>query len=157
MLAAELTSVGVTLAPTARMIVGLLALSLVAGVGSDPYHNQGPLIFLVKDIHKPVASRMEWPDRVLQVSSSLMIFGDWLTTIDGRRKGYPESNPILGTYPSLGRVNLLIGSGLLANAFLVPKLKDKELRRGIWLAMMLVETKALHGNHAAGLKMNFRF
>src|SRR5438045_2718573 len=149
------------------MIVGLMVLALACGgagsdgagakAGIDPYHNQGPLIFLVKDIHKPAPARMGLPDRVLQVSSSLMIFADWLTTIDGRRKGYPESNPILGTYPSLGRVNLLIGSGLAANAFLVPRIKDKELRRGIWAAMVLLEAKALHGNRNAGLKMNFRF
>jgi len=152
---------GLSLAPTVGMIVGLLVISLFsAGAGPsgiDPYHNQGPLVFLVKDIHKPVRAQLRWPDRVLQVSSSLMILADWLTTVDGRRKGYPESNPILGTYPSLGRVNVLIGSGLAANAFLVPKIKDKELRRGIWAAMVLLETKALHGNRSAGLKMNFRF
>jgi len=51
----------------------------------------------------------------------------------------------------------MIGSGLAANAFLVPRIKDKELRRGIWAAMVLLEAKALHGNRNAGLKMNFRF
>jgi len=140
------------------MIVELLALTLAvgAGGGTDPYHNQGPLIFLVKDIQKPVAARMEWQDRALQIGSSALIFGDWLTTVDGIRKGYAESNPILGVHPSLGRANVLIASGLLTNAFLVPKIKDKELRRGIWLTMLLLEMKALHGNHRAGLKLNFR-
>ena len=137
--------------------MGLLVLALASGVtSSDPYHNQGPLIFLVKDIHKPTAVRLEWQDRVLQVSSSMLITADWLTTVDGLRKGYPESNPILGRHPSLGRANVLIATGLLTNAFLVPRIKDKELRRGIWVAMLLLETKALHGNHRAGLKLNFR-
>ena len=139
------------------MIVGLLVLALSSGLaGSDLYHNQGPLVFLVKDIQKPVSAKLEWQDRALQVGSSTLIFADWLTTVDGIRKGYPESNPILGVHPSLGRANLLIASGLLANAFLVPRIKDKELRRGIWLTMLLLETKALHGNHRAGLKLNFR-
>ena len=137
--------------------MGLLVLALASGVtGSDPYHNQGPLVFLVKDIQKPTAIKLGWQDRALQVSSSALITADWLTTVDGLRKGYPESNPILGRHPSLGRANVLIASGLLANAFLVPKIKDKELRRGIWVAMLLLEIKALHGNHRAGLKLNFR-
>jgi hypothetical protein len=139
------------------MIMGLLVLALASGVtGSDPYHNQGPLIFLVKDIRKPTARKLEWQDRVLQISSSALITVDWLTTVDGLRKGYPESNPILGRHPSLGRANVLIATGLLTNAFLVPRIRDKELRRGIWVAMLLLETKALHGNTRAGLKLNFR-
>jgi hypothetical protein len=141
------------------MTVGLLVLALSCAVpgGSDPYHNQGPLAFLVKDIQKRAVAKMEWQDRVLQVGSSAMIFADWLTTVDGIRKGYEESNPILGVHPSLGRANVLIATGLLANTFLVPKIKDKELRRGVWAAMMLLETKALRGNHLAGLRLNFRF
>lgn len=139
------------------MIMGLLMIALATGAPSaDPYHNQGPLIFLVKDIEKPSVRKLEWQDRVLQVSTSVLITADWLTTVDGLRKGYPESNPILGRHPSLGRANVLIATGLLTNAFLVPKIKDKELRRGIWVAMLLLETKALHGNHRAGLKLNFR-
>ena len=140
------------------MIAGLLVLALSSGLtGSDPYHNQGPLIFLVKDIHKPAAVKLQWQDRVLQVGSSALIFTDWATTIDGIRKGYAESNPILGVHPSLGRANVLIASGLLTNALLVPRIKDPELRRGIWLMMILLEMKAVHGNHRAGLRMNFRF
>lgn len=139
------------------MIVGLLVLTLSSGLaGSDPYHNQGPLVFLVKDIQKPVAAKLAWQDRALQIGSSALIAVDWLTTVDGIRKGYPESNPILGVHPSLGRANVLIATGLLTNALLVPRIKDKELRRGIWVTMMLLEMKAVHGNHRAGLRMNFR-
>src|SRR5213078_4343231 len=96
---------GASLAPTIDMTVGLLVLALSCGLsrGSDPYHNQGPLAFLVKDIQKPVVSRMEWQDRALQIGSSTLIFADWLTTVDGIRKGYEESNPILGVHPPLGR------------------------------------------------------
>lgn len=148
---------GAQFAPTVGMIVGLFVLALSGGFldGTDSYHNQGPLVFLVKDIHKP--AKLEWQDRLLQFGSSTLILGDWLQTVDGLRKGYPESNPLLGLHPSLGRANVMIASGLLANAFLVPKIKDKELRRGIWAAMVLVEMKALRGNHSAGLRLNFRF
>lgn len=150
---------GATLAPATGMIPGAMALALLSVLarGPDPYHNQGPLVFLVKDIQKPTVARLELQDRLLQFGSSMLIFADWLTTVDGLRKGYPESNPLLGEHPSLGRANVMIASGLLTNMFLVEKIKNKELRRGIWMAMVLVEIHALRANSRAGLRLNFSF
>jgi len=134
----------------------ILAVSSLLLGGHDRIHNQGPLAGLVKDIRKPQPAALQWQDHMLRVSSTALIAADWLTTIDGLRKGLRETNPLLGSHPSLGRVNVLIGTGLLANAFLVPKIKERELRRGIWAAVVLLETYALHNNRGAGLTLNFR-
>ncbi|HLZ45900.1 MAG TPA: hypothetical protein VKQ05_09525 [Gemmatimonadales bacterium] len=137
------------------MIAGLLLLAIVTG----PLHNVGRLSLLEKDIPKPVAThaiRLELQDQLLRVGSSMLIATDWFMTIDGLRKGYRETNPLLGSHPALGKANLLIGAGLLGNAFLVPKIRDPELRRGIWVAMLLLETGALHTNMQTGLHLNFR-
>lgn len=134
----------------------VFAVSSVLLVGHDPYHNQGPLAFLKKDIRKPHSAALGVPDHALRVGSSILIAADWLTTIDGLRQGLQESNPLLGPHPSLGRANAMIGAGLLANIFLVPKIRHRELRRGVWAAVILLEAKALRGNHLAGLRLNFR-
>ena len=147
---------GSALAHTAGMIAATLLLALAVVGGRDPYHNQGPLAFLQKDIQKPASVKFEWQDHLLRFGSSTLILADWLTTIDGIRKGFPESNPILGRHPSVGRANTLIAAGLLTNMFVIPKLKDAELRRGIWMVMVLLEIQALHTNRRAGLQLNFR-
>jgi len=134
----------------------ILAVSSVLVGGDDPYHNQGPLASLAKDLRKPQPAALQWQDHALRVSSSILIVADWLSTIDGLRQGFPESNPLLGEHPSVGRANIMIATGLLANAFLVPKIKDPELRRGIWLMMVLIELHAVHNNRSLGLGFNFR-
>lgn len=133
----------------------LVVSNLLVG-GHDPYHNHDPLARLVKDVRKPQPAALRWQDHALRFSSTILIAADWLTTIDGLRKGLRESNPLLGSHPSLGRTNVLIGTGLLANAFLVPKIKDEELRRGVWALMVLLELRALRNNRGAGLTLNFR-
>jgi len=50
----------------------------------------------------------------------------------------------------------MVGAGLLTNAFLVPRIKDPELRRGVWIAMLLIELDAVHANRSAGLNLSFR-
>lgn len=99
---------------------------------------------------------LKWQDQVLRFTSSGLIAADWLLTIDGLRKGYAESNPLLGRHPPLGKANLMIGAGLLTNAFLIPLIKDPELRRGLWAAMVLIELHAVRANSNAGLRLNFR-
>lgn len=134
--------------------------ALAKPVASAPVQRPGfggPLQFLDRAIEKPVDPRMRWPDQVLRGLSSGLIAADWLTTVDGLRKGLPESNPILGRHPSLGKANALIGAGLFANAFLVPKIRNPQLRRAIWLGMTLLELDALRANRSAGLGFNFRF
>ena len=140
------------------MAVGLVILAVSSALvgGDDPNHNQGPLASLGKDLRKPQPAALVWQDHALRFSSTILIAADWLTTIDGLRQGLPESNPLLGRHPSLGRANVMIATGLLANAFLVPKIKDPKLRRGIWLMMVLIELDAVHNNRSQGLRFNFR-
>jgi len=137
---------------------GLLILAVSSALvgGDDPNHNQGPLARLVKDLRKPQPAALEWQDHTLRFGSTILIAADWLTTIDGLRQGLPEANPLLGRHPSLGRANVMIATGLLANAFLVPKIKDPRLRRGIWLIMVVIELHAVHNNRSQGLRFNFR-
>ena len=140
------------------MAGGLLILAVSSALlgGDDPNHNQGPLASLVKDLKKPQPAALEWQDHALRVSSTILIAADWFTTIDGLRQGLLESNPLLGQHPSLGRANVMIATGLLANAFLVPKIKDPRLRRGIWLMMVVIELHAVQSNRSQGLRFNFR-
>jgi hypothetical protein len=72
---------------------------------------------------------------------------------DGTR---PETNPILGECPSSGRVNVLIGSAILAHwtiAHLLPS--DYRL---VWQAVFIVfEAEAVHRNYKNrdGIKLGF--
>ena len=104
----------------------------------------------------PQIEKLNWQDQMLRFGSSALIAADWLTTVDGLRKGLAETNPLLGRHPSLGKLNMMVGAGLLTNAFVVPKIKHPALRRGVWIAMMLIELNAVHTNHSAGLNLNFR-
>ncbi len=142
------------------MINALLLVALAGGgaVRVDPFHNVGPLVFLRKGIVKRALrpEKLRWHDQMLRFGSSALIAADWLTTVDGLRKGYAETNPLLGRHPSLAKLNMMVGAGLLTNAFLVPKIKDPELRRGVWIAMMLIELDAVHTNRSAGVSLNLR-
>jgi hypothetical protein len=142
------------------MVSLLLVLAISSGLvgGKAPDPNPASLASLKKEIIKPRPSsaRLSLPDHVLRFTSSTMIAADWLMTIDGLRKGYSESNPLLGEHPPLGKANLMIGAGLLANTFVVPMIKDSQLRRGIWAAMILIEFHALRANSSAGLRLNFQ-
>jgi hypothetical protein len=124
---------------------GLLILAVSSALvgGDDSSHNRG-------------SAALVWQDHALRFSSTILVAADWLTTIDGLRQGRPESNPLLGQHPSLGRANVMIATGLLANAFLVPKIKDPRLRRGIWLMMVVIELHAVHNNRSQGLRFNLR-
>lgn len=96
-------------------------------------------------------------DHILRATSTALILADWSLTMDGIDKGLSESNPFLGEHPSKGRVNTLVGATVLLNAFLVPKLKDEDLRTFIWLAVIVVEIDACRVNRQSGLSFSLRF
>lgn len=136
------------------MITGVLLLVLSGGIGtpSHPSRVQAPTP------PKPrVTGRLQGTDQALRFASSTLIVADWLTTVDGIRQGLRETNPILGPRPSLGRVNVMIGAGLLLNTFAVAKINNAPLRRGVWLTVLLLEVKAVHGNRVAGCNFSFSF
>jgi hypothetical protein len=95
-------------------------------------------------------------DHALLVTSGLLIAADWLQTVDLVRRGYPEHNPILGQHPSLGTVNTLVGATLAAD-LLVSRIQEKNLRRFLWLTVIVVEGRTVVRNHRAGLRFNWRF
>ncbi|HWC73263.1 MAG TPA: hypothetical protein VG454_04930 [Gemmatimonadales bacterium] len=140
------------------MVVGLLLLALSGGISTPtpgtprPIHDPSFPIPTARPTGK-IAAR----DQALRFASSALIVADWLTTIDGIRKGYREMNPLIGPKPSVGRVNLMIGAGLLMNTFAVPQIKNPVLRRGLWLGVLLFELDAVHSNRKAGCGFNFSF
>jgi hypothetical protein len=143
------------------MTAGLLLLLLATSscdTDRDPPPARRSLALLQKAIRKqPNPAALAWEDHVLRFTSSTLIVADWLTTIDAMRKGYAETNPLLGRHPSLGRVNVMIGAGVLMNTFLIPKIEKPELRRGLWFAIFIAELNALRINRDAGLRFNFAF
>ena len=142
------------------MISALLLIAVAGGGGvrPDPRNNARLLALLRKDIVEPAphTQKLKWHDQMLRFGSSALIAADWLTTVDGLRKGLAETNPLLGRHPPLAKLNMMVGAGLLTNAFLVPRINDPALRRGVWIAVMLIELNAVHTNHSAGLNLNFR-
>lgn len=82
-----------------------------------------------------------------------------LTTTDhwllGGSSALIKTNPILGRYPSVGRVNALIGLALVGNV-LVSRL-PKTPRRIIWAAVTVAEAHAVWFNRSHGLHFSTRF
>lgn len=136
------------------MITGVLLLVLSGGIGT-PSHP--PRIQALTAPKPRITGRLQGTDQALRFASSTLIFADWLTTVDGVRQGLTETNPILGPRPSLGRVNVMIGAGLLLNTFAVARINNTPLRRGVWLTVLLFEMKAVHGNRQAGCHFSFSF
>lgn len=136
---------GVVVAIPVCMTVGLLLLALSGGIADSSPPALRP------------TGRLGLHDQSLRFASSALIVADWMTTIDGMRKGFEEKNPLLGRRPSLGRVNLMIGAGLLVNTFAVPKIKNPHLRRGVWVGVLLAELHAVHNNRKQGCAFSFSF
>ena len=67
----------------------------------------------------PAAVQAQWRTEhtVLAVTSSATIASDWLLSVDAVRRGnFDEMNPLLGSHPSVGRLNtynvLVLGGNL---------------------------------------------
>ena len=136
------------------MIAGVLLLVLSGGIGTP---SNSPRIHALTPPKPRIAGRLQGTDQALRFASSTLIFADWLTTVDGIRQGLTETNPILGPRPSIGRVNVMIGAGLLLNTFAVAKIKSAPLPRGVWLTVLLFEVKAVHANRKSGCAFSFSF
>jgi hypothetical protein len=95
------------------------------------------VLFLLLVPAKALAQRRKALDYGLAATSTALIVTDWRQTLAFRARGDREWNPILGPYPSEGRVNTIIGLGLLANAgaLLLPKTP----RRVWYVTMILLE------------------
>jgi hypothetical protein len=96
-------------------------------------------------------------ERTMMLTSAALIVVDWGQTTDFRARGNKEANPILGPYPSQGRVNTLIGLGLASN-LLVSRIPWRVPRMVIWSMVLLGETYAV--THNAGMPksgISFKF
>lgn len=91
--------------------------------------------------------------------SGLAHLSDWTHTVDMARNHYDtmhEGNPILGKYPSVGKINTVNVLGELANQGIGHALPNPY--RNIWYALSgLVEGAYGLKGHNQGLKMNFKF
>jgi len=95
-------------------------------------------------------------DHVLLGSSSVLIAVDWLQTIDIARRGLPETNGVLGRHPSVGRVNTLVGLGLVTNVVVV-KVPHRTIRRLLWGGVLVMESIAVVTNGVRGVNLSVAF
>ena len=95
-------------------------------------------------------------DHVLLGSSSVLIAVDWLQTIDIARRGLPETNRMLGRHPSVGRVNTLVGLGLVTNVVVV-KVPHRTIRRLLWGGVLVMESIAVVTNGVRGVNLSVAF
>ena len=95
-------------------------------------------------------------DRWLLAGSSALIVADWSQTVWAIRRGWSESNPILGEHPSVGRINTLIGLGLAANV-LASQIKSRPVRRAIWATVIVFEVRAVVSGQFRGARLTLDF
>jgi len=106
------------------------------------------------------AQSFDTADKVLLVGSSLAIFGDWSTTMNGIQGPGREANPItrafVGEQPSRSALNKYFGASLLANVVIARCLPSK--LRKIWLGGgFVLRLSAIEGNLAQGLQFTLKF
>lgn len=105
------------------------------------------------------AGWQDWTSEQRQwyVASNAMILADWSTTRDLTRRydeGYRELNPILGSHPSIGRVNVHFVSALIGHYFLTDWLDGDN--RTFYLQLITVSEGAITArNLGLGLRLRF--
>jgi len=118
------------------------------------------IVFFIAGCASMSAPRDPWTktDTALQVTYSALHIMDWSQTLHSARnpEKYYETNPLLGSHPSEGRVNSMLALSLIAHttvAYILPK-----PYRGYWqLFWMGVEVEAVKHNRAAGIGLSIHF
>ncbi len=87
------------------------------------------------------------------VSQALIVADCW-TTLDFRSRGDPETNPILGAYPSNQRVVLACAMTMATTSVLWLVLPSP-WRNVVTLAIVPVETYAVVHNYSMGARIRF--
>lgn len=100
--------------------------------------------------------RFDTADKILLVTSTLALAADWSTTVDGARRGAREYNPLLGSSPSVGRLNTYFAACALGNALLASRLSPT-WRKILFTVVTLRSTHAALGNRSRGLRFSFQF
>jgi hypothetical protein len=95
-------------------------------------------------------------ERAMMFANAGLVVIDWGQTNGFRHNGYREKNPILGPYPSRGRVNTLIGLAVVTN-FAVSRIPWRAARITIWALWIVGEIEATSGNWSKQHGFSFRF
>ncbi len=106
-----------------------------------------------------LASTTALADGYLAVSESLLAL-DWAQTryISAHPDGYRELNPLLGSHPSIGRVNTHFAGAMLADWAIGNWLRDEfgDDPRKTWLiAVSVIEGGIVAHNYRIGARFNF--
>ena len=124
--------------------IALALMLLCAGAGSGQSRCFAP------------SHRLRAIDYALLGTSTSLLAGDWLTSVDFlRRSKLPESNALLGPRPSVGRLNTFMTLTVIANLS-VARISKPSLRRAIWIVVSAGEAKSMLHNLALGYHFNFR-
>ena len=116
------------------------------------------LLLLLALLPLPATARAQWETEhtILAVTSSATITADWLLSIDAvRRDNFDEMNPLLGSRPSVGRLNtyniLVLGGNLAIGRVLPSKL------RTLWFtAVAAFESAIVLHQRNIGLRFNLQ-
>ena len=93
--------------------------------------------------------------KILQGTSMALQTLDWGTTLDiVDREGYYETNPIIGKYPSKGRINLYFICSM-AGKFLLAHYLPSNLRKYWFGSNILISSYMVNNNYGIGLRVNF--
>jgi hypothetical protein len=101
------------------------------------------------------AQHMDKADKILYAASVVMLAGDWLTTVDAARGGWQgkeEANVILGSKPSVGKVNAVVAGELVVHTAL-SLLLPKEVKKLYLIGITALEATLILGN---GCHFSFR-
>lgn len=102
------------------------------------------------------AHAADWRDAAFKGASTALLVIDWGQTREGAKHPdkYIESNPFLGSHPSLGKVNVYFATGIAINLFAVPLLPHR-LAPMFHSGVIMLELKTVLGNRAIGVRMSF--
>ncbi|MGA8007725.1 MAG: hypothetical protein WCA17_16690 [Burkholderiales bacterium] len=100
----------------------------------------------------------EWTmeERTSFAMSSVLLVADWAQTRQVARNpdALREINPILGTTPSMGRVNAYFGTALLLN-YVIGNSLAPGWRRAWFVSVGTVEANVVQRNLSIGLNVSF--
>lgn len=105
-------------------------------------------------LSKAHASDWTAGDTVRQGIFTALDVMDWAQTRYGSTHGFTESNPILGSHPSLGRINTVFAIGLVGNAA-VSWVIPKEYRPYFQYGSIALEAYCVGHNARIGVKFQW--
>lgn len=120
------------------------------------------LALLISSSANAACSMLSEEDQKWFIASNVAIFADWQTTRDLARRtneGYREIGPIakqlIGSQPTLARVDAFVAARFLVNYYIACRVENSEFKH-----TYLIVTTASHGlasvnNYSIGLRIRF--